>query len=76
MADVLRDEIIDLLAEPPMRIEVHPYGAVPLLPATPTEPTTSDSAESAARREQVHRSLTKVLCEATISPLNGQGSRE
>ena len=32
MADELRDEIIDLLAEPPMRIEAHPYSAVPVLP--------------------------------------------
>jgi quinol monooxygenase YgiN len=30
LADELRDEIIDLLAEPPMRIEVHPYSALPL----------------------------------------------
>ncbi|MFE1265711.1 putative quinol monooxygenase [Streptomyces albogriseolus] len=29
LADELRDEIIDLLAEPPMRIEVHPYSALP-----------------------------------------------
>lgn len=27
LADELRDEIIDLLAEPPMRIEAHPYSA-------------------------------------------------
>ena len=32
LADELRDEIIDLLAEPPMRIEVHPYAAIPTLP--------------------------------------------
>ena len=32
MADELRDEIIDLLAEPPMRIEAHPYSAIPPLP--------------------------------------------
>jgi quinol monooxygenase YgiN len=32
MADELRDEIIDLLAEPPMRIEAHPYSAIPSLP--------------------------------------------
>ncbi|KAA9005476.1 hypothetical protein F4V43_08385 [Paenibacillus spiritus] len=30
LADELRDEIIDLLAEPPMRIAVHPYSALPL----------------------------------------------
>lgn len=30
LADELRDEIIDLLAEPPMRIEVHPYSALPV----------------------------------------------
>jgi quinol monooxygenase YgiN len=29
LADDLRDEIIDLLAEPPMRIPVHPYSALP-----------------------------------------------
>jgi quinol monooxygenase YgiN len=29
LADELRDEIIDLLAEPPMRIAVHPYSALP-----------------------------------------------
>ncbi len=33
LADELRDEIIDLLAEPPMRIAVHPYSALPLDPA-------------------------------------------
>lgn len=32
MADELRDEIIGLLAEPPMRIEAHPYSAIPVLP--------------------------------------------
>jgi len=32
MADELRDEIIDLLAEPPDRIEAHPYSAIPALP--------------------------------------------
>ena len=32
MADELRDEIIDLLAEPPLRIEAHPYSAIPVLP--------------------------------------------
>lgn len=32
MADELRDEIIDLLAEPPVRIAAHPYSALPLLP--------------------------------------------
>jgi quinol monooxygenase YgiN len=32
MADELRDEIIDLLAEPPMRIDAHPYAAIPALP--------------------------------------------
>jgi hypothetical protein len=29
LADTLRDEIIELLAEPPMRIAVHPYSAAP-----------------------------------------------
>ena len=28
----LRDEIISLLAEPPVRIEAHPYSAIPALP--------------------------------------------
>ena len=32
LADELRDEIIDLLAEPPMRVSVHPYSALPSLP--------------------------------------------
>jgi len=32
MAEELRDEIIDLLAEPPMRIEAHPYSTIPALP--------------------------------------------
>jgi len=32
MADELPDEIIDLLAEPPMRIEAHLYSAIPALP--------------------------------------------
>lgn len=32
MSDELRDEIIDLLAEAPTRIEAHPYSALPLLP--------------------------------------------
>ena len=32
LADELRDEIISLLAEPPVRIEAHPYSAIPLLP--------------------------------------------
>ncbi|WP_226364755.1 putative quinol monooxygenase [Pseudonocardia sp. ICBG162] len=32
LADQLRDEIIDLLAEPPMRIAAHPYSALPKLP--------------------------------------------
>lgn len=32
LADELRDEIIDLLAEPPMRVAVHPYAALPLDP--------------------------------------------
>lgn len=32
LSDELRDEIIDLLAEPPLRIEAHPYSALPLLP--------------------------------------------
>ena len=31
MADELRDEIIGLLAEAPMRIEAHPYSAIPVL---------------------------------------------
>ena len=31
-ADQLREEIIDLLAEPPVRIEAHPYSAIPALP--------------------------------------------
>lgn len=30
LADELRDEIINLLAEPPMRIPVHPYAALPI----------------------------------------------
>lgn len=29
LADELRDEIIELLAEPPMRIPAHPYSALP-----------------------------------------------
>jgi quinol monooxygenase YgiN len=29
LADTLRDEIIDLLAEPPMRVAVHPYAFAP-----------------------------------------------
>jgi quinol monooxygenase YgiN len=29
LADLLRDEIIDLLAEPPMRIEASPHSAAP-----------------------------------------------
>jgi quinol monooxygenase YgiN len=29
LADELREEIIGLLAEPPMRIPVHPYSALP-----------------------------------------------
>lgn len=33
LADELRDEIIGLLAEPPVRIEVHPYSALPVDPA-------------------------------------------
>ncbi|MFJ2645583.1 putative quinol monooxygenase [Streptomyces sp. NPDC087420] len=33
LADELRDEIIGLLAEPPRRIEVHPYSALPADPA-------------------------------------------
>ena len=32
MADELRDEIIGLLAEAPVRIEAHPYSAIPVLP--------------------------------------------
>lgn len=32
LADQLRDEIIDLLADPPVRIEAHPYSALPVLP--------------------------------------------
>lgn len=30
LADELRDEIIGLLAEPPVRIEAHPYSALPV----------------------------------------------
>lgn len=30
LANKLREEILDLLAEPPMRISVHPYAAAPL----------------------------------------------
>ncbi|WP_285566760.1 hypothetical protein [Streptomyces sp. RTGN2] len=33
LADELRDEIIGLLAEPTLRIEVHPYSALPADPA-------------------------------------------
>lgn len=33
LADELRDEIIDLLAEPPMRISAHPYSALPADPS-------------------------------------------
>jgi hypothetical protein len=33
LADELRDEIIGLLAEPPMRVEVHPYSTLPADPA-------------------------------------------
>uniref|UniRef100_A0AAU2VXA9 ABM domain-containing protein n=1 Tax=Streptomyces sp. NBC_00008 TaxID=2903610 RepID=A0AAU2VXA9_9ACTN len=33
LADELRDEIIGLLAEPPVRIEVRPYSALPADPA-------------------------------------------
>ncbi|ACZ89100.1 putative quinol monooxygenase [Streptosporangium roseum] len=33
LADELRDEIIGLLAEPPMRIPVHPYSALPADPS-------------------------------------------
>ena len=29
LADELREEILQLLAEPPMRIEAHPYSAIP-----------------------------------------------
>lgn len=29
LADELRDEIIAILAEPPMRISAHPYSAIP-----------------------------------------------
>jgi len=32
LADVLRDEIIGLLAEPPLRIAAHPFAAIPTLP--------------------------------------------
>lgn len=32
LADELRDEIIGLLAEPPVRIDAHPYSAIPVLP--------------------------------------------
>ncbi|UQY80533.1 hypothetical protein HAV_00732 [Candidatus Hepatincola sp. Av] len=31
LADKLRDEIISLLAEPPMRIAVHPYAVLPIV---------------------------------------------
>lgn len=30
LADELRDEIIGLLAEPPMRVAVHPYAVLPV----------------------------------------------
>jgi len=30
LADDLRDEIIGLLTEPPMRVSVHPYSALPI----------------------------------------------
>jgi len=34
LADELREEILDLLDGPPlMRVEVHPYAAIPALPA-------------------------------------------
>lgn len=33
LADELRDEIIGLLAEPPMRVAVHPYSALPVDPS-------------------------------------------
>jgi quinol monooxygenase YgiN len=33
LADELREEIIGLLAEPPMRIPVHPYSALPADPS-------------------------------------------
>ncbi len=34
LADELRDEILDVLAEPPiMRVSVHPYSALPLDPS-------------------------------------------
>jgi quinol monooxygenase YgiN len=33
LADELRDEIIGLLAEPPMRVAAHPHSALPLDPA-------------------------------------------
>lgn len=32
LADELRDEIIELLAEMPTRVEAHPYSAIPILP--------------------------------------------
>jgi hypothetical protein len=32
LADELRDDTISLLAEPPVRIEAHPYSAIPALP--------------------------------------------
>lgn len=32
LADELRDEILDLLEEMVMRVSVHPYAAVPVLP--------------------------------------------
>jgi quinol monooxygenase YgiN len=30
LADELRDEILELLAEPPMRVAAHPYAAAPV----------------------------------------------
>jgi quinol monooxygenase YgiN len=30
LADELRDEILELLAEPPMRVAAHPYSAAPV----------------------------------------------
>jgi quinol monooxygenase YgiN len=38
MADELRDEIIDLLVEPPVRIEAHPTPPSPPFLVTPPEP--------------------------------------
>lgn len=36
LADELRDQILDLLDGPPMRIEAHPFAAIPGLPGDTT----------------------------------------